>query len=213
MPLFLVIDTSSETGVVALFNGSELLRERTLPHGLRNSRSLLPTLDTLFHELGLAPQDLSFVAVGVGPGSYTGIRVGAVVAKMIHMTCRIPLVPVISLKGLVPDSDGPFLSVLDARIAGVYALAGSKDHETIAWEGEPQVLSQIPGDCCLVVTPHEQIKTKLNWKGNLEIKKPSGKWLGLAALEGYHAENFAEQGQLDILYLRKTQAEREASEP
>lgn len=209
---FLLIDTSSEQGIAALFDGSNLLKEVTLPHGLRHSRLLLPELERLFDDFQLRPQDLSFVAVGIGPGSYTGIRVGVVVAKMIHMTCRIPLVGVCSLKAYHPSQDGAFAVLLDARVAGVYVLKGERKKDAVAWFGEPEVCPaesfSVPG---LLVTPHERLKEKISG-GTWEIVPPSGKELGLEALRAFKRGEIAADGHVDILYLRKTQAEMEKNE-
>jgi len=206
--MFLVIDTSTEQGVIAVFDNTELLKEVHLSHGLRNSRSLLPELEKLFQELDLRPQDLDFVAVGIGPGSYTGVRVGVVVAKMIHMTCRIPLVGVSSLKAFVPSNDGRFAAVLDARIAGIYYLCGDKKGDKVSWLGEPKVCEHLPDVSCFV-TSHEKLKQKNSGDGEWIVMPPSGSALGLEALKEFKLGNIAHDGHLDILYLRKTQAERE----
>lgn len=205
--IFLVLDTSTEQGVLALFKGETLMKEVHLPHGLRNSRALLPELDHLFQEHKIVPQDLHFVAVGIGPGSYTGVRVGAVVAKMIHMTCKIPLVGVSSLKAFVPEKEGPFAAVMDARVAGLYLLEGEKKGTAVTWIGKPRICSESPSRIEHFVTPHKKLKDRL--PGFVEIAKPSGTALGLEALSEFESGNIAENGRLDILYLRKTQAERE----
>ncbi|NGX57860.1 MAG: tRNA threonylcarbamoyladenosine biosynthesis protein TsaB [Chlamydiae bacterium] len=204
---FLLIDTSTEQGIVALFDGEKLLKEVKLPYGLRNSRSLLPELDRLFQEFQKRPQDLSFVAVGVGPGSYTGIRVGVVVAKMIHMTCKIPLVGVCSLKAYVPSKEGKFTALLDARVAGVYLLRGERVGERVIWLGEPKacLVEKLEG---VLVTPQEKLKEKIlghQW----EIVQSDGFVLGMEALRDFEAGKVSSDGHLDILYLRKTQAEIE----
>lgn len=205
--MFLILDTSTEQGVIALLDQQKLLKEVHLPHGLRNSRALLPELDHLFKEQGITPQDLQFVAVGIGPGSYTGVRVGVVVAKMIHMTCKIPLVGVSSLKAFVPKKEGRFAAAMDARIAGLYLLEGEKRGNTVTWIGEPRICPEKPEGIDIFVTPHEKLFDRL--PGHIEISKPSGYYLGLEALSEFEEGHIAENGHLDILYLRKTQAERE----
>lgn len=205
--MFLILDTSTEQGVLALFEKSTLIQEVHLPYGLRNSRALLPELDRLFKQQGMTPQDLDFVAVGIGPGSYTGVRVGVVVAKMIHMTCKIPLVGVSSLKSFVPEKEGPFAAVSDARIAGMYLLKGEKIGEAVTWKGQPEICSSEPQDISRYVTPHEKLRNR--YPGEWEIVKPSAYYLGLEAFKEFEQGHIAENGHLDILYLRKTQAERE----
>jgi len=205
--VFLILDTSTEQGVIALLDHQKLLKEVHLPHGLRNSRALLPELDRLFNEQGITPQDLQFIAVGIGPGSYTGVRVGVVVAKMIHMTCKIPLVGVSSLKAFIPQEEGRFAAVLDARISGLYLLEGEKKGDVVTWLGEPRICPDKPEGIETLVTPHEKLCDRLS--GYVEISKPSGYFLGLEALKEFEQGHIAKDGHLDILYLRKTKAERE----
>ncbi len=209
---YLIIDTSTQQGLVALFRGEECVKEVMLPHGFQNSRSLVPVLDNLFSSLNKKPQDLDFVAVGIGPGSYTGIRVGVVVAKMIHYTCKIPLVGVCSLTAFVPSREGKFVSLLDARISGVYALEGEKVQDKITWSPQPEAIplekfSAGPFD--ILVTPHENLLDKIVTDKPWEIAAPDAGSLAASALDNFRSGKIAEDGRVDILYLRKTQAELE----
>jgi tRNA threonylcarbamoyladenosine biosynthesis protein TsaB len=78
--LTLALETSSLAGSVALLRGDQLLSQRSLPAG-RSTNLLAPTIDQLLKEAGLRPADVRLVAVTVGPGSFTGLRVGATTAK------------------------------------------------------------------------------------------------------------------------------------
>lgn len=209
---YLIIDTSSEEGVVALFQGANCIKEVLLSHGFKNSRQLMPVLDQLFSSLNKKPRDLDFVAVGVGPGSYTGIRVGVVVAKMLHYSLKIPLVGISSLTAYVPEQEGKFASLTDARISGIYLQAGVKRDGKITWDETPQIVSLdkfSPDAFDVLATPHEQLIDKFGADISWEVVAPDASSLAEQALLRFHRGEIAKDGHLDILYLRKTQAELE----
>jgi len=199
--VFLLIDSSTDQGLLALIERNEIRRELVLPIGQKNSSGLMPMLERLFLEEKIRVEDLTFIAVGVGPGSYTGIRVGLVVAKMVSFSAKKPLVGVPSLTAFFPDADGPFTAVLDARIAGAYALRGKKERGEIVWE-EPFVapLSTLQMEP-LLVTPHRQLQEKL--PGNYYFTPPRAKFMAEAAGALYNQGSF----DVKVLYLRPTQAE------
>ncbi|HSA21686.1 MAG TPA: tRNA (adenosine(37)-N6)-threonylcarbamoyltransferase complex dimerization subunit type 1 TsaB, partial [Myxococcota bacterium] len=78
--LLLALDTSTAVTAVALLDGERLLAERRQASG-GHSRSLLPLVDELLAEAGRAREEIAAVAAGVGPGSFTGVRIGLSVAK------------------------------------------------------------------------------------------------------------------------------------
>src|SRR3974390_1867523 len=82
-PRILLIETSGRAGSVALAEGAELLRLRQLDEGRRHARDLAPGVAGLLAEQGWTPDRLSAVVVSLGPGSYTGLRVGIMSAKIV----------------------------------------------------------------------------------------------------------------------------------
>lgn len=216
---FLVVDTSTERGIIGLFDGSDLKAQVELPFGYQSSNSLMPLIVQLFTEEKIDSKQLSFVATGIGPGSYTGIRVGVVVAKTLAFSCQIPLVGICSLSAFIPQSEGLFASIIDAKIGGVYLQLGEKINETIRF---------LPAEICplqelenklssvqTIVSPHLAIlKPKIlelfphaSWRW--EEKSPNIRQLGLLAEEKFQHKDYSLDGHLDLLYLRKTQAEIE----
>ncbi|MDB6081288.1 MAG: hypothetical protein JWO53_560, partial [Chlamydiia bacterium] len=133
----LVLDTATSYGVVALFQDGILLEKKEFTAAFTNSQLLLPAINALL------PKKLEYIAVGVGPGSYTGIRVAVAIAKGISFALNIPLVGVSSLKGFVPElsQKGSFIAAIDARIGGVYALQGVVDQEGIRFTTKEELLS------------------------------------------------------------------------
>jgi len=122
-PLILALETSGETGGLALYRG-RLLAEVTLSGALTYSRRLLPALDFLLRQLGLDLSGIEALAVSVGPGSFTGLRIGLATAKALALVLKRPLVGVETLAALaaqVPESPLPVCAVLDARRGELYA--------------------------------------------------------------------------------------------
>jgi tRNA threonylcarbamoyladenosine biosynthesis protein TsaB len=126
--MLLAIDTSTLTTSAALLDGARVVAERdalATPH----SESLLPLIDALLAGAGVAPAALEAVACGVGPGSFTGLRIGLATAKGLCFAIRRPLVTVSSLAALALEAEGTaelVLTVMDARrgevFAGLYRL-------------------------------------------------------------------------------------------
>jgi tRNA threonylcarbamoyladenosine biosynthesis protein TsaB len=95
----LAMETSAEQGSVALAL-DDALTEREIPSPREQTRLLLPLIDELLHEAGLALKDLDAITFGRGPGSFTGLRVAAAAAQGMAMAADLPLLPVSSLAAL-----------------------------------------------------------------------------------------------------------------
>lgn len=216
----LIIDTSTERGCAAFFEDQKKHFACELPSGLNNSKYLLPEIHRALKSLNWSLQDLDFIAVGVGPGSYTGIRVGVMVAKSMAFALKKPLVSFCSLEGFLPSQDGPFAAIIDARIGGAYLLKGVASKGGGKFEGKAQIvelhqLEHLLKDVKYLVTPQASlIKKKLNelyperewiW----EEKDPNLFYLNDLATSKYVKGEFGDGRHVELLYLRKTQAELE----
>src|SRR5450759_3825007 len=95
--LTLAIETSGPLGSVALFESETVLGEQSLELGRQHGQSLIPTIRQLLTFYGKLPRDLELVAVSIGPGSYTGLRVGVVCAKTLAYAANSQLVAVDTL--------------------------------------------------------------------------------------------------------------------
>ena len=122
----LAIDTSSEKGMVALLEGTHQMDLQLCGVRLfgQQANPLMSEMEALFNELGLSVDDLGCIVVGIGPGSYTGIRVGAMVAKTLSFAKHIPLVGISSLLAWMPQKPGKFAVAVDAKVSGLYLLLG-----------------------------------------------------------------------------------------
>ncbi len=125
----------------ACFQGEKELFTLRLPFGLQQGQQLLAELNKKLQEEGIPLQTIGAVAVGVGPGSYTGIRIAATIGKMLSFGLKIPLVGVSTLETFAPEAEGKFGAVLDAKIGGIYLQLGEKKGENVLFSTPPQMVS------------------------------------------------------------------------
>jgi tRNA threonylcarbamoyladenosine biosynthesis protein TsaB len=122
--LLLAIDTSTLAGSICLLQDERVIGELSLNLGLKHTERLLPGMDWLFSELKIEPKAVGAIAVGIGPVSFTGLRVGLVSAKGLAMSLGVPIVGVSSLEALalpLKFYGGKILAVLDAKKSQVFA--------------------------------------------------------------------------------------------
>lgn len=115
MGRLLAIDTSTSSMTAAVLEDGRLLKEFN-SHAERNhSMYLLPAVQEALRELGLAPRDLDGIAVGRGPGSYTGVRIGVTVAKTMAWALKLPVFGVSSLEAMAAGGWAAFSLTEDFR--------------------------------------------------------------------------------------------------
>jgi tRNA threonylcarbamoyladenosine biosynthesis protein TsaB len=166
--LSLLIDTSSNRIAISLNNKDGVVAHKFFDSPKELSSTLFPSIVDLFNQQGITSQDLSFLSLGIGPGSYTGLRIGASVIKALSYALKIPIVSFGSLKCFIPKDNGSFLSVMDAKSSGLYLLKGIKSQESIIYKSDPLLLpydsiqNYLDRDTS-VVSPHiEVIKEKFS---------------------------------------------------
>lgn len=89
--LTLALDTSTNQGGVAILNGPTVLSSRIWTRTKSHTEMLTPTLETCFREAGIRARDLQRIAVGKGPGSFTGIRIAINCARTLSYALKIPV--------------------------------------------------------------------------------------------------------------------------
>lgn len=115
----LILDTSSEKSFLLLSDGDTLIASLPLPGGPELSKTIALKLNDLLCKHSFLPEG---IAVGQGPGSYTGVRVGVALAKSLALGWKIPLIGICSLNFFIPEHPSPSLILFDARIAGCYGI-------------------------------------------------------------------------------------------
>ena len=120
--LLLGLDTATPAVTVALHDGGQPLAQLVTVDAHRHAELLAPAIAKVIADAGAERADLTGVAVGVGPGPYTGLRVGIVTAKVLGAALDIPVYGVCSLDVIAADveSDGDFLVATDARRRELY---------------------------------------------------------------------------------------------
>ena len=114
MPLILAFDTATDRATSALVGDGELLGER-----VSRASTLLADVDALVRQAGAHPRDLTGLAVGIGPGSFTGIRIGLAVARGLALALDVPAAGVSTLDALAAGAPGA-IPVIDAKRREVF---------------------------------------------------------------------------------------------
>lgn len=126
----LALETSGLTGSVAVADGPQVLREINLPPGQRSARALAPAIRQILLDVGWKPTDLEVIAVTSGPGSFTGLRVGCVTAKVLAYATACRIVGVNTLEALARQAASPehkITTILDAQRGEFFAASWSVD--------------------------------------------------------------------------------------
>ena len=124
------IETSTRRGSAALIDGGNVLLalDHDKPHA--HAEALLPLVARLFAETGAAKSSIERVSVGIGPGSFTGLRVGIALGEGIALGTGVPLVGVGSLEAMargVAQADRPRVALLDAGRGELFVAAYAAD--------------------------------------------------------------------------------------
>lgn len=120
----LAIDTSGPNCSVCVIDEEKILANFSLNIGITHSQTLMPLVDNLCKLSKISLDDIDAFTCSVGPGSFTGLRIGIATIKGFALSLNKPVISVTSLEGLaynVPTFDGIICSVLDANNDNVYA--------------------------------------------------------------------------------------------
>lgn len=123
--LTLAFDTATAVATSALVDDDEVLGER-----VSRAQTLLEDVDALLRQAGAHPSDLDRLAVGLGPGSFTGVRIGLAAARGLALSLDLPGAGVSTLAALAAGASGA-LPVVDAKRREIFTLV----------DGEPRVLT------------------------------------------------------------------------
>lgn len=126
----LAVETSTPQAAVAIVDGDALVAEARLPTRTGEAERLLPAIDRLLADAGLALRDLDGLGVAIGPGSFTGLRIGLATVKGLALGAGLPVVGVPSLDALAWQVVWPATAVvplLDARRGELYGARFEPD--------------------------------------------------------------------------------------
>ena len=194
--LTLAFDTATAVATSALADGDEILGER-----VSRAQTLLEDVDALLRQAGAHPSDLGRLAVGLGPGSFTGVRIGLAVARGLALSLDMPGAGVSTLAALAAGAPGA-VPVVDAKRREVFTLL----------DGEPRVLApqELPleeGAVC-VGDGAKRYRSVVEERGAVVPPDDDERHLPRAR---FHAALAGEPGpvdELEPLYLRVPDADR-----
>jgi tRNA threonylcarbamoyladenosine biosynthesis protein TsaB len=204
--VLLAFDTASPQVTVALLDAEgDVLRELVSGETMRHGEQLAPLIDRALAEAGVTRLDLTAVAVGVGPGPFTGLRVGLVTARTLGFVLDIPVYGVCSLDALALEAvetgavATPFVVATDARRKEVYLAAYDADGERTSGPAvdRPDVVATgVP------VVGEGAVLYPEAFPQRVGPVRPSAGWLGRAVVE-----ERVELLDPEPLYLRRPDAE------
>lgn len=226
-PLILAIDTATPCCSVALTEGDQgsgkVLASQTLCGTLTHSRRLLTMIERLLGDMAVIWPMLDGIAVSIGPGSFTGLRIGMATAKGLAYAAEKPLLGVSTLTGLaaVCSTTKLICAVLDARKKEVYATFFRRDEDghirqtaKISVISPEQLAERIEEPVYMIgdaVSVYGDYWREILGK-NLEIAPsqlhlPSAASLGLLAAEQLQIGKVLDIGSASPLYVRASDAE------
>ena len=193
--LILAFDTATDVATSALVADCEVLGER-----VSRAVTLLEDVDALLRQAGARTADLEALAVGIGPGSFTGVRIGLATARGIALALGVPVAGVSTLDALAAGAPGA-VPVVDARRREVFVL-----------QEEPRVLA--PGE--LPVTPGTtyvgsgavRYRSIFEASGGDVPPDKDERHLPRARFHAALARDFGAAEQVEPLYLRIPDADR-----
>ena len=216
MPIILNIETSSTNCSVSLSNNNKLIDclEKDSPN-YSHSQKLHSFISELMEKNNISFKDLDAVAVGIGPGSYTGLRIGLSAAKGICYALDIPLISVSSLENMVSNIqfEGVIISTIDARRDEVYSCIFDKDKKVLR-EELPEIIKSksyinySKTDKVLIVGNGQKkckeiIDFNNNFNWNISIQKPSASNMGDIAYKKFELNDFEDIAYCEPKYLKE----------
>lgn len=211
----LCIDTSSKLCGVGIFENEKLIDKIELNNGLTHSETLMPILKQILEKNSLVLKDFDLIAVDIGPGSFTGIRIGVATAKAFSDSLTIPCVGIDSLEILAYQIKEPSIvcSAIDCKNDNCYfALYELRNNEYVILEAPSAKTKQEVTDLLDSKYSNKEIKfvgdafSSKSLFNHLSVEN-----LNLAALKKFTRNNLHGEEILP-LYLKKSQAERQLEE-
>jgi tRNA threonylcarbamoyladenosine biosynthesis protein TsaB len=120
--VLLALDTATQAVTAAVHDGERVLAESSVVDPLRHGELLAPGIEQVLRDAGISVNDLTGIAVGVGPGPFTGLRVGIMTARTMSLALGLPVSGVCTLDviAFAVEVDAPFVVAIDARRKEVY---------------------------------------------------------------------------------------------
>lgn len=226
----LALDSSGLVASVALMSEEQLIGEYTINYKKTHSQTLLPMLDVMFQQLDMEIGDIDAIAISGGPGSFTGLRIGAATAKGLGLALDKPLIHIPTADGMAYQMygvDGIICPIMDARRNQVYTglyqcnreFQVVKEQMAVTIDELLEMLNQLGQPVTFlgdgVPVHQERIADRLNvpyYFAPSYCNRQSAAAVGALAVEYYKAGKIETAAEHKPDYLRVSQAERERAE-
>ncbi len=221
--LTLAIDTATKVCTVALCRDEELLAEYSINVGMTHSEGLLPQLEQMLQRAGIAKNEIELIAVSMGPGSFTGLRIGLATAEAMAYSWQVYLHGVDTLKALAYNIpvEGVVLSpVLDAQKGNFYqALYTWQGGELVELAPVAVVSAQealermaLQGMPALVLGEADRLTKRVKLPSfaklaPVALRMPKASSVALAALHDFDESQDKKIFGLEPYYIRRSEAE------
>ena len=221
----LAVETATSWQSVAILDGSRVLARHDQDAAGSHAKLLLPTIDRLFRETGLTLKQLDGLAVSIGPGSFTGLRVGLATLLGFRTISRLPLAVVPTLEGMAWNLRGTsrlLCPILNSRREELYwalfrwTRDGRLERVVSEQVGTPIILGSSLTESVLVfgegwTVEESAIRASISSSVTVieapdSAKKPSAVSIGLAGIERLRRGEYAGVG-ISPLYVQRTAAE------
>lgn len=226
--IILGVETSAVSAGAAIVKDGKLISETFLNTGLTHSQTVMTLIDSVLKNAGLTFNDVNAVAVAAGPGSFTGIRIGVSAVKGLCFSENLPCWPVSTLEAMangVDMSDCIICPVMDARCMQVYNALFKKINNAVAriTDDKPKTLQELAEELksfsekIVLVGDGTEIAFKFLSEKGINVHKFSeiyrfqhASGVAITAFRNYNnGEHFISADELQPVYLRLSQAERE----
>lgn len=226
----LAFDGTAKAASVAVLDGERVLGHYTVDNGLTQSELLLPMAENLIKSLKISFNDIELYTTSVGPGSFTGVRIGVSLIKGLAFGRNIPCVEVSTLEALAENLSGLqgiIVPCMDARRAQVYSATFRSDGNNLTRLTEDRAialtdlaneLKEYGENIYLVGDGYNVAKNAMDKAGVVTMNTPellileSAVSVGKVAKKKYEKGEFISDSELTPVYLRLPQAERERLE-
>ena len=227
----LAFDGTAKAATVAVTDGERTLGYYTIDNGLTQSELLLPMAENLLKSLNLEFSDIDIYATSVGPGSFTGVRIGVSLVKGLAFGRNMPCIGVSTLEALAENMrkiKGIILPCMDARRNQVYSATFISDGENltritedraIALSDLAEELKQYEGENIYITGDGYGVAHKALAKAEVKLMKTpellilqNAVSVAHVAYRAHQSGENASDSELSPVYLRLPQAERERLE-
>lgn len=218
--LILALETSGFGGTIALLDDEEVLGERTLDAQRRHAQTLVPEIQSLLREQGRRPADCKVIAVSIGPGSFTGLRVGITCAKTMAYATGAQLAGVPTFPCLAagcPQDVNDVQVIMNAQrqevFVGRYRRIESGDwaeSQALTIQRASKWQASLQADDVVTGPGLENIAQEVSQRCRVlpcEFWQPSARWVGRLGLKDLQCGQLTSCWELRPLYVRKSAAE------